>query len=257
MSGVYEGSECYLEQRSARSLESFDQELDGYLRRIAYFIELGPAVRFFEVGVGTGWVPVLLGKRGFRCDGIDINPYYVEHARQLAEREGLDVKITQGTIETIQLERTSYDVVFAMSVFEHVRDYQAGLRTIFQGLRRGGLLYFYSTNKFSLSSGEYGVPFYGWLPYGARKALRVWRQGPRIVGSSGIDFNQFTYPGLRRTFRRVGFSRVLDQFEFVTSEDLIRPSWLKRAALSATQRSRLAKVVISTFAPGTCFICIR
>ncbi|MGA2770181.1 MAG: hypothetical protein ABSG26_05135 [Bryobacteraceae bacterium] len=55
--------------------------------------------------------------------------------------------------------------------------------------------------EFSFVSSEYrGVPLYGWLPNALRYRLRVAVHAPDIM-KLGIDFNQFTYFGLRRVFK--------------------------------------------------------
>src|SRR5207244_2759559 len=79
-----------------------------------------------------------------------------------------------------------------------------GIGRIFRALKPDGVFYFTSTNKFSLVSGEYNFPLYGWLPDRWRYALRTRRQGEDIM-NLGIDFNQFTFPQLRRFFRKTGF----------------------------------------------------
>jgi len=101
-----------------------------------------------------------------------------------------------------------YDVIVASSVFEHVEKWYDGLkRCIGRSARR--VLFFESTNKFSLKQAEYPVPFL-WLAAG-QVALSASNhaQGPEIM-KLGIDFNQFRYAQLRRVLGEIGFKTILD-----------------------------------------------
>ncbi len=69
-----------------------------------------------------------------------------------------------------------------------------------------------STNKFSFTPYEYDFPLYGWLPDQWRYKLRIARQGADVM-KLGIDFNQFRYGLLRREFRRIGFTRIIDRID--------------------------------------------
>src|SRR5690606_34496918 len=121
----------------------------------------------------------------------------------------------------------TYDVVVAASTFEHVRDWRAGLETIAAALKPGGVLYFASTNKFRLRSGEYWIPLYGWFPDRVRYWLRRVFQGDDIM-NWGIDFNQFRYPQLRRVFTEVGFSKVFDRAAVLDPDTLNHPTIVKK-----------------------------
>ena len=91
------------------------------------------------------------------------------------------------------------------------------------------MFWFDSTNKFSFVSGEYEFPLYGWLPNSWRFKLRRWKQGDDIM-KLGIDFNQFTYPMLRRAFKRAGFSAV-DFIDFKDANAIKTPAAWKRMPL--------------------------
>lgn len=119
------------------------------------------------------------------------------------------------------------------------------------------MLYFYSTNKFSLRSGEYRLPLYGWLPDRLRYRFRRKLQGQWVVESSHLDFNQFTYWGLRRLFRQIGFSLVADQVDFMEVTDLIEPKVYKRAVMEAYRLFPQLKIPVRLLAPGNCFLCVK
>lgn len=140
-------------------------------------------------------------------------------------------------------------MVIAETVFEHVEHWHKGLINVFRALKPGGLLLFVSTNKYSLISTEYNFPFYGWLPDKWRYRLRRFLQGHDIM-KLGIDFNQFTYSQLRRFFKQVGFSEVLDWIDFVDTDVLANPSRLKKIVITLIKNVSFLKTSSFIILPG-------
>jgi SAM-dependent methyltransferase len=253
--GADDLSQEYVAHQAAVSIEQFEASLDAILGFVAQFRPVDQHTRILEVGAGIGWIEVICAQRGLDCSAIELNPLFREAALELAAEHGVEIDIQLGSIETTDLGKERYDVIIATSVFEHVPQYGRGLARIYEALRTGGVFYFYSTNKFSLRSGEYPeVPLYGWLPYVIRRRIRVSRQGPDIVGSSGMDFNQFTYWGLSRQLKSLGYSQVLDRFEFLPRR---RKSLRRSLAMSLIKSSPVLRFLARTFDTGTTFICVK
>lgn len=251
----FAGTESFLAWQGAE--DELLAKVDTVLRRISKLRPIEPRMSLLEVGIGSGWFSVFCAERGLRCTGIEHNPHYCEHARRLAADRGADVDVVMTNIEDAELAPESYDIAVATSVFEHVRDHERALRNIVAALRPGGVLYFCSTNKFALRSGEYPLPLYGWMPYRLRRRLRIAKQGPRIEETCGIDFHQFTYVGLRRLFRRVGFSRSVSLIELLDETDLNWPTPTKLAAMRLVATVPQFRHVFEMFASGTYFFCVK
>jgi SAM-dependent methyltransferase len=256
-SGVRALTDEYLRQRGAHDLSAFQFEFDSIRPRLERFVRLAPGTRLLEVGVGTGWLLVMCAHLGVEVAGVELHPAFAEHAREFGRAHDVDLDITVGDIADVELPADDYDVVVASSVFEHVRSYGAGFANVHRALRPGGLFYMYTTNKFAPRSGEYEFPLYGWMPFRLRKMLRVARQGHSVVESSGIDFNQFTYWGLKRHLDSLGFERVMDQFDFVESDMLAVPTPGKKLLLTASKRLPPVRAAGRLFAPGNCFAAIK
>jgi SAM-dependent methyltransferase len=246
----------FIESNRHISLEDKQAEFEQLLDLIERFKTIDGTSRILEIGTGTGWFPLLCKKQGLRCKGIEISPALVEYAGKLGERYGIEPDIELGNIEETSVGVEQYDVIIAMAVFEHVENWRRGIEHVYKGLKPGGLLYFWSTNKFSFTSGEYHIPLYGWLPDALRYRLRIARQGADIM-KLGIDFNQFTYQGLRRFFKQTGFSTVMDPFDIFDPNTLHDPRPWKRIALRTLRRIPPLRHLALVFAPGTCFICIK
>lgn len=248
----------YIRLREAIPVEAHAQEFDTQIRRFAKLVPVGEQTRILEIGPGSGWLLIHAAKLGLRCGGLELNPELADFARRRAQESGVEVDIDVGDIQECSLEPESCDIVVAQSVLEHVRDYRRMLDHVYTALRPGGLFYFNSTNKFALRSGEYPrMRLYGWLPYSVRERIRIGRQGAGIVTSAGMDFHQFTHPGLRRTLREVGFRQFLDIYELLDAEDLNHPTRPRVLAMQAYKALPPLRHLIETFAPGTVFYCVK
>jgi len=244
----------YLESNRLHSLEEKEADFQARLNRIQRFKRIEPGSRILEIGTGTGWFTLLCQARNIGCKGLEISSQLIEYSRQLGRAQGIDPDIELGNIEEADIGIAQYDVVIGESVFEHVEHWQKALRRVFNALKPGGVLFFSSTNKFSLRSGEYSFPLYGWLPDRWRYRLRVARQGPDIM-KLGIDFNQFTHWRLRRFFRELGFPKVLDRVEAADLDGIANP-W-KRTLLKACRRCALVRWVVLLFCDATIFVCVK
>ncbi len=245
--------ERYLENNKQASLQEKEQAFRHYLRLFQKFRPLDSTSRVLEIGTGTGWFVLLCEQNGIPCKGLEISPQLIQFAKKLGEQTGINPDIELGNIEDIDLGVSHYDVIYASSVFEHVEYWRPSLKKAYDALKPGGVFYFASTNKFSFTSGEWNFPLYGWLPNRLRYRLRIYSQGEDIM-KLGIDFNQFTYPELRRAFREIGFSQVFDRVQI--SDAHSKSGW-KRSVIGLAKRSSVVRHLLLTFCNGTIFLCVK
>ena len=146
-------------------LSSQEPAFDHLLRYLQPFKKIDASLNMLEVGTGMGWGPTIAKKRGLRFRGLEISPVLAEAAREYGRQQGYEPDIVVGNVENADLGENVYDVVIANSVFEHVEYWRQGLERVYRALKPGGALFFESTNKFAVISGEYApLPFYGALP---------------------------------------------------------------------------------------------
>jgi|GEM_PF-687744 len=247
--------ERYIERDLQLSLEDKRPQYESLLRYVKRFWQIGPETKMLEVGTGTGWFPILCGINGLQCVGLEISPQLIEVSKRLGAHHNYIPDIRLGNIETSDVGENLYDVIIASSVFEHIENWEPALENLYRALKPGGLLFWESSNKFSLTSGECArIPLYGWYPNWLRYRMRIALQGPDIM-KLGIDFHQYTYPGLRSHFRKLGFREIHDRVQ------LVDPSWVtsprKQKVLALAKRSNLFRHLLLTFFEVTTFVCVK
>ena len=244
----------YIENNKNIPLSEKERDFDNLLRYFRPFKKIDPGLNMLEVGTGMGWGPIIAKKRGLRLCGLEISPALVDAAKEYGRQNGIEPNIILGNVETYDLGENVYDAIIASSVFEHVEQWKPALARLHRALKPGGALFFESTNKFSVRSWEYPMPFYSWMPNALRYRFRMMVQGPDIM-ENGIDFHQFRYPTLRRTFREIGFSKWYDRVALANPDEVKRP--LRRNVLKVCKRNPMIRELVLTFFEGTTFVCIK
>lgn len=247
----------YIANEGTYDLSEKIPSYERYLGFVGKLRKVDPGMRILEVGTGTGWFPILCKANGLNCKGLEISPQLIALGMEIGKRNGIAPDIELGNVEDTDIGKDRYDVIIASSVFEHVEYWRRGLEKVYAALRPNGVLFFESTNKYTLkfSATEYpALPFYGWLPDSARYGLRQRVHGKDVM-KLGIDFTQFTYPMLKRAFRDIGFRRVLDVV------DLVDPAGLppvKRKVANLSRSFPPARWAVLTFLmQATTFVCAK
>jgi SAM-dependent methyltransferase len=117
---------------------------------------LGEGARIIDVGCGDGFHLKLLkdfGLSGWRLEGVDSDP----RAVTAAQRAGMTVHL--GSVESLGLPQSSYDLALMIQTIEHVADPHGVLQSVGDLLRPGGRLVIVTDNTdsldFTLFKGRY------------------------------------------------------------------------------------------------------
>jgi len=153
----------YLNNHASETLEDKEPDFRRILKYVGKFKAIHPGLRMIEIGTGMGSFPILCKLSGLRCEGLEISRQLIEHAHNWGKRVGAEPDIRLGNLEEEDLGEAVYDVIVASSVFEHVELWRPSLEKLFRALKPGGALFFESTNKWSVKSGEF-PPKLGEIP---------------------------------------------------------------------------------------------
>jgi 2-polyprenyl-3-methyl-5-hydroxy-6-metoxy-1,4-benzoquinol methylase len=96
--------------------------------------------RLLDVGCGNGNFLRDARSAGWDVQGTDLDPVAVETARRLG------ISVWEGRYDTAPFDPSSFDVITTHQVIEHVPDPLIFLRTLFNWLKPGGLLWIGTPN---------------------------------------------------------------------------------------------------------------
>lgn len=94
--------------------------------------------RALDVGCNAGFYTFELAKRGAQVVGIDLNVHYLNQARWAAKQFGLEDRVEFRQMQIYDLAHTgeTFDLVWFMGVFYHLRYPMLGLDIVAQATRR-------------------------------------------------------------------------------------------------------------------------
>ena len=177
-------------------IEFYRRPLIGQLfrERINRGLGLLPAQRFgraLEIGYGAGAVLLALGAGSDEAYGIDLDADPATIGPLLA-RQGIQAKLSRGSVYELPYESGFFDLVVCFSVFEHLSEYEKALGEVARVLKPGA--------HFLL-----GMP----------AVNRAMEAGFRLIGFKGIEDHHVTTPAdVNARFGATGFrvarSRHLD-----------------------------------------------
>ncbi|HUR00479.1 MAG TPA: class I SAM-dependent methyltransferase [Gemmatimonadaceae bacterium] len=102
----------------------------------------GAAGRLLEVGSGTGGLLAAARAEGMEVWGVEPSSSGVAHAREVFGLEN----VIHGTIPDDRLAQSTFDVVCALQVIEHVTDLDEFVKSLSVLLKPGGLLWIATEN---------------------------------------------------------------------------------------------------------------
>ncbi|MCK4445090.1 MAG: methyltransferase domain-containing protein [Thermoplasmata archaeon] len=129
-----------------------------------------------DMGCGIGGLSIPAASKVKEIKGIDLNESYITICQQKAEENRLqNAEFRVGSLFDLD-EEERYDVVLCSDVLEHVENQEGVLKKIVFSLKKGGVFYLTTNNKYWPMEGHYGLLF---LSYQSKeKALkRIIRKG--------------------------------------------------------------------------------
>jgi SAM-dependent methyltransferase len=127
-----------------------------YIQEIPVKLGAGNVKRVLDLGCGSGWLTIFLGREKFDVVGVDLATHAIELGRQWAEQENLPVKFEVADISRLEYPDGSFDAVVANSIFEHLT-YELADSTLqkLRKLLRPDGLFFGCFDKVGGGPGEY------------------------------------------------------------------------------------------------------
>ncbi len=195
--------------------------------------------RVLDLGCGSGVTAIWAGRKGWHTKAVDAEELHTAILRDyLREHEpDLPVEVVTSDVSRFRdFQENSFDVVYLLSLFEHVDDVQTCLDTAHSAVRPGGLVYISTTNVFCPIQQEYhGVGPFPWYPRWLKERIRIYAltKKPAIVKNSKRPaVNWFRRRALAATLGKTGFRQTWDLYTLV------------RKPRDLTRRTRLAFPIV-------------
>lgn len=125
-----------------KSPESLEKE---HLERYQFACQYARKKSVLDIACGVGYgAPMLIGAGALSYEGVDINRGNIEYAKQRYSSDR--ARFSAGDICTFSSEKT-YDLIICFETIEHVKDYRAALKNLYNLLNQSGLLLISSPNR--------------------------------------------------------------------------------------------------------------
>ncbi len=95
------------------------EKADRWYREISKLLPADKSLNILDVGCGTGYFEVILGRHGHTITGIDLTPEMIVRAEKMIRIYGLDedrVKVQQGDAEHLDFPDETFDVVISRNL---------------------------------------------------------------------------------------------------------------------------------------------
>ncbi|MAG47646.1 hypothetical protein CL617_03495 [archaeon] len=154
--------------------------------------------KILDIGSGTGVISNVLSKYSKDVYGVDTFDYRVKKKTY---------KFKKVKDEIIPFKEDFFDVIVSNQVIEHVQDQEKHLREIFRTLKKDGICYLATPNKYFPIEPHYSLPFLGMLPKKiADFYLQVFKNKDYDVYL--LSFNQLKNK-IRKYFRMNNFTKKI------------------------------------------------
>ncbi len=136
-------SESFLSQRRA---ELHSPMAGRWLQEMGKYIPSGRKLKILDVGCGTGFFTILLGKQGHDVTGTDLTPEMVEKSRMLAKEEGVSCTFLLMDAENLDFEDGLFDVIVTRNLTWTLPHVEHAYKEWIRVLKKGGLLLNFDAN---------------------------------------------------------------------------------------------------------------
>jgi len=135
-----------------------------------------------DVGVGFGVITSELAKHCKEVRGVDV----------IDERKSVKgYKFKKVKDASLPFKNESFDIVVSNYVLEHVRDQKKHIDEVYRVLKKDGICYLSTPNKFWLMESHYKLPFLSMLPQKvARIYLKIFRKGAEEYNIVHLSYSQ-------------------------------------------------------------------
>lgn len=128
-----------------RKAELHSAMAERWLTEIRKYLPEG-TLKILDVGCGSGFFSILLGKQGHEVTGIDLTPDMIEKSRELAKEEQIDCRFEIMDAENLNFPDETFDVVISRNLTWTLPDAGHAYEEWCRVLKKGGILLNFDAN---------------------------------------------------------------------------------------------------------------
>jgi ubiquinone/menaquinone biosynthesis C-methylase UbiE len=187
---------------------------------------LRAGMRLLDCGCGPGTITVDLARvvRPAETVGFDRAAEQFAESARVARQEGLRLRFETGDVTALPFDDSSFDVVFAHALMEHLADPSLALREFSRVLKPNGII--------AVRSPDWGGFILDPYPIETQRAIHAYRQ--RMIANGGDPLSGRKLPAL---LRDAGFRDVRPSATYEIYEDPQLIAGYLAAQLDATDPS--------------------
>lgn len=129
------------DSKEASRLETQAEVMNPLLEKQFEIMGLKPNMKVLDAGCGSGAITRLIASRVFPEEvvGLDMDPVFIEEARELAESEGIEnVRFDIGNINDMKYDDGSFDLSYCRFTLMHLQDPVKSVSELKRVTKKGG-----------------------------------------------------------------------------------------------------------------------
>lgn len=142
-----------------------------------------------DIGTGSG-INAQVFSKYFNVTSIDV-------IDERTVKKGYKFKLVKDT--TLPFKENSFNVIVSNQVIEHINDAEEHLREIFRCLKKGGICYLATPNKWAIFEAHYKLPFLSWF------SLRISDFYLYLIKKQKYDVRPLSFQQIIRLAKKQGF----------------------------------------------------
>ncbi len=239
------------------SLPLFRHYQSRLFSRISSVHRLSHSSKILEIGCAQGQLMVALREKGYSSVvGVESSVQAIKTSQKISKALGVKLDILSGRAEKLPFADSSFDLVIANSVLEHVQNPDLVFREVKRVLKRGGAFYISTTSVLCPHQSEIRYfPCFSWYPDSLKKKIMSWAKikHPSLIGFTKYPaYYWFSPAGLKKMAFRNGFQAFYGRCDILEENDM------KSFAITVKRFASLniiLKFVLDFFVPGySCLI---
>lgn len=136
----YKPSDKFWNKVAAKYSKSPVSDEKSYQFKLGYSQKyMQPHMNLLELGCGTGSTAMVHAPHVRHILATDLSENMLDIAKEKAQKKGVEnISFEKGSVEELDLDSQSFDLVLCMSLLHLLKDKEAALKKIHHALREGG-----------------------------------------------------------------------------------------------------------------------